>query len=656
MDRPSPAAQPDWTPPTTTDVQPVHASWLSTPCIADRLPSTTSPSIEMTQPLAPYGVAYPPSTSGHEQPPFLYHSHSDPIHRPHSASTSSQSHRSNSDSTTSTRATSSGTPSPYPSASLVGPGSQQMPPYQPHPPQGSSAASLLQQHQANQHAFRSNSAQHAFVFQNQSGPFPPHGRSATESDSREGSAPSSRNSDPGTQGGEQDPSSAFYDPFRIKHRRRTSPPQLKILEHHFDINPKPDVNTRKVLSEQLGMTPREVQVWFQNRRAKVKKLREKAEREANSATGSPSGTTPPISQSDVSPATTTSRSPNLLTSAADGLPIPPAMFSMPGAGPYQSRTIYGQDAISQRRGSSPVLAHAPGYSMSSFPPPLPPQPIGPADLPPAPGPWAPAYQSTVYTTTVASSTATYARNDFLPPGHGTFGQAPLQPVPLAPAPAPSFPYLSQDPMHAPSVPPGGRRYSLPAPSSEPPAWAQPFVTSPPPATAYAKMTTLSDSATGEEYPAYAPPTSTAFASSSLEPRALLDPSSSIHPDFAPAYPDPSAYPSSYYDQGRRGSFAPSESLSYESPSEVTFLSQAQPPLDPLTSFAPFPLSDRAALVSHDPSLPPRPDPSDSSMLSLLPPKLEDDSSISSSLVAPSSGPKRRPSLVSNSTRARPYDV
>lgn len=48
---------------------------------------------------------------------------------------------------------------------------------------------------------------------------------------------------------------------RIKHRRRTSPPQLKILEHHFDLNPKPDVTTRKALSEQLDMTPREVQVW-----------------------------------------------------------------------------------------------------------------------------------------------------------------------------------------------------------------------------------------------------------------------------------------------------------------------------------------------------------------------------------------------------------
>ncbi|KAL8280743.1 hypothetical protein RQP46_006747 [Phenoliferia psychrophenolica] len=63
----------------------------------------------------------------------------------------------------------------------------------------------------------------------------------------------------------EDPNSdfaqTFYDPFRIKHRRRTSPAQLKILEDHFGRNPKPDVNLRKQLSEQLDMTPREVQVW-----------------------------------------------------------------------------------------------------------------------------------------------------------------------------------------------------------------------------------------------------------------------------------------------------------------------------------------------------------------------------------------------------------
>ncbi|EGG07485.1 uncharacterized protein MELLADRAFT_35504, partial [Melampsora larici-populina 98AG31] len=56
-----------------------------------------------------------------------------------------------------------------------------------------------------------------------------------------------------------------------KHRRRTTPAQLNVLEAQFESNSKPDVVLRKQLAEKLDMTPREVQVWFQNRRAKTKK-------------------------------------------------------------------------------------------------------------------------------------------------------------------------------------------------------------------------------------------------------------------------------------------------------------------------------------------------------------------------------------------------
>ncbi|MBW0513322.1 hypothetical protein O181_053037 [Austropuccinia psidii MF-1] len=72
----------------------------------------------------------------------------------------------------------------------------------------------------------------------------------------------------------------FYDPFQIKHRRRTTPAQLGVLEAQFDSNCKPDVVLRKQLADQLDMTPREVQVWFQNRRAKTKKLEKKAEQDS----------------------------------------------------------------------------------------------------------------------------------------------------------------------------------------------------------------------------------------------------------------------------------------------------------------------------------------------------------------------------------------
>ena len=48
---------------------------------------------------------------------------------------------------------------------------------------------------------------------------------------------------------------------RIKHRRRTTPAQLQVLDCHFQACPKPDISERKRLSDRLEMTVREVQVW-----------------------------------------------------------------------------------------------------------------------------------------------------------------------------------------------------------------------------------------------------------------------------------------------------------------------------------------------------------------------------------------------------------
>ncbi|KAG5859377.1 homeodomain-containing protein [Encephalitozoon hellem] len=67
----------------------------------------------------------------------------------------------------------------------------------------------------------------------------------------------------------------YFDPYFVKHRKRTTKAQLKVLEETFETNIRPDANMRKKLGEQLGMTPRSVQVWFQNRRAKIKKLTQK---------------------------------------------------------------------------------------------------------------------------------------------------------------------------------------------------------------------------------------------------------------------------------------------------------------------------------------------------------------------------------------------
>eukprot|EP01104_Vermistella_antarctica_P000092 TRINITY_DN1009_c0_g1_i1.p1 TRINITY_DN1009_c0_g1~~TRINITY_DN1009_c0_g1_i1.p1 ORF type:complete len:351 (+),score=67.42 TRINITY_DN1009_c0_g1_i1:139-1191(+) len=51
-------------------------------------------------------------------------------------------------------------------------------------------------------------------------------------------------------------------------RRRTTPSQLLDLQQLYDINPRPSAHQRATLAKQIGMTPRRVQVWFQNRRSK----------------------------------------------------------------------------------------------------------------------------------------------------------------------------------------------------------------------------------------------------------------------------------------------------------------------------------------------------------------------------------------------------
>jgi hypothetical protein len=56
-----------------------------------------------------------------------------------------------------------------------------------------------------------------------------------------------------------------------KKRQRTSPDQLAILETIFQTDKMPSQQTRVQLADQLGMSSRRVQIWFQNKRAKVKR-------------------------------------------------------------------------------------------------------------------------------------------------------------------------------------------------------------------------------------------------------------------------------------------------------------------------------------------------------------------------------------------------
>jgi hypothetical protein len=259
----------------------------------------------------------------------------------------------------------------------------------------------------------------------------------------------------------------------------------------------------------------------------------------------------------------------------------------PVAQPYPSRTIYGQEVISQRRTSPPATS----YPSMSYPP----QPqAGPSMLPQQPQfsqsgeslppqSYAPSgsYQSTIYTTTVASST--YATNEYLPPATHT-----------APTGQPHFPLLPHDHYSA-------RRYSLPvfAGSAEASTWPAPVLSDPP--------------ATSDGYPPYHAPATTAFASSSLNasvsPSAIDTSQSSAYP----AFPSYSFAPSSSMNNPnfheRQSSYGVSDSLPYEpstpshpvstsyavSNSSSYIPSQVPAPIasDPFSSFdplAPVPIS------------------------------------------------------------------
>ncbi|KAJ3211308.1 hypothetical protein HK099_008046 [Clydaea vesicula] len=61
-----------------------------------------------------------------------------------------------------------------------------------------------------------------------------------------------------------------------KKRTRATPEQLLILEETFQQNTSPNAKLREILSEKLSMTERSIQIWFQNRRAKVKLLQKRA--------------------------------------------------------------------------------------------------------------------------------------------------------------------------------------------------------------------------------------------------------------------------------------------------------------------------------------------------------------------------------------------
>ncbi|GME68298.1 unnamed protein product [[Candida] boidinii] len=71
-----------------------------------------------------------------------------------------------------------------------------------------------------------------------------------------------------------------------QHRRsRASGDILTLLVHEFNKNSNPSTSTRKAISNKTGMSERSVRIWFQNRRAKARKIEKLSQNDNNSANG-----------------------------------------------------------------------------------------------------------------------------------------------------------------------------------------------------------------------------------------------------------------------------------------------------------------------------------------------------------------------------------
>ncbi|ORZ01156.1 hypothetical protein BCR43DRAFT_486467 [Syncephalastrum racemosum] len=73
------------------------------------------------------------------------------------------------------------------------------------------------------------------------------------------------------------PPTSYQSPLKAK-RKRASPAQLSVLNHVFDQTYFPSTELRIELGKQLGMSPRAVQIWFQNKRQSLR-TRERQQQE-----------------------------------------------------------------------------------------------------------------------------------------------------------------------------------------------------------------------------------------------------------------------------------------------------------------------------------------------------------------------------------------
>ncbi|CAM0882599.1 unnamed protein product [Alopecurus aequalis] len=93
---------------------------------------------------------------------------------------------------------------------------------------------------------------------------------------------SSENTGPGSQSGDGEEEEGRGDGGNEKKRSRKSyhrhtAEQVRVMEAVFKESPHPDEKQRQQLSKQLGLSPRQVKFWFQNRRTQIKAIQERHE-------------------------------------------------------------------------------------------------------------------------------------------------------------------------------------------------------------------------------------------------------------------------------------------------------------------------------------------------------------------------------------------
>jgi len=139
-------------------------------------------------------------------------------------------------------------------------------------------------------------------------------------------------------------------------RKRKTPEQLAILEREFDSNPMPNKEVRDQLSSRLGLTSRQVQIWFQNKRAKVKN--------SNHASGQASPFQSPSSSPRSSPpiVSRNSRALSFTPENFEGLKLAPGL-SAGGTAPHPNHAFFD---ILAGRGVNQLLAFANNLSAGGF--------------------------------------------------------------------------------------------------------------------------------------------------------------------------------------------------------------------------------------------------------------------------------------------------